>query len=177
MLDVYADISVSNEGKEDQIVRVGHAEANSGRADEKGFPMRIVAEYEAVGLRPDVAPQKDTQHPSRNDEPLPIVLEKEIGCLLPFVLCQNAPQIVPTSVGGSHVHAPHVDLIASQHQRGRRWRPKRITGRHTCQSRHTCPFSCSFFLSCSSRSISLLRNSSRRRTSEDSRSSCPAARA
>jgi hypothetical protein len=76
MLDVYSDISVANEGKEDQIVRVGRAEANPGCADEKGFPMRIVAKYEAVGLRTQVAPQKNTHYPSRDDEPLPIVLEK-----------------------------------------------------------------------------------------------------
>jgi hypothetical protein len=78
MLDVYADISVANEGKEDQIVRVGRAEANPGRANEIGFPMRIVAKFETVGLCTQVAPQKDTQHPSRNDEPLPIALEKQI---------------------------------------------------------------------------------------------------
>lgn len=76
MLDVYADISVANEGEEDKIVRVGRAEANPRCADEKGFPMRIVAKYEAVGLHTQVAPQKDAQHPSRNDEPLPIALEK-----------------------------------------------------------------------------------------------------
>jgi hypothetical protein len=57
-------------------VRVRHAEANPGCPDEKGFPMRIVAKYEAARLHTQVAPQEDTQHPSGNDEPLPIALKK-----------------------------------------------------------------------------------------------------
>src|SRR5215207_981004 len=84
-----------------------------------------------------------------------------IGCLLPFVFCQNPPQVVPMSVSRSHVDAPHVYLVASQRQRGRWWRPKRGTGRHTRGShRASCSFSCwrySISLLLTPRGVGLLR--------------------
>ena len=38
--------------------------------------MRIVAKNEAARLHTQVAPQEDTQHTSRSDEPLPIALKE-----------------------------------------------------------------------------------------------------
>jgi hypothetical protein len=110
-LDVNADLPATGECEENQTVRVGRAKANLEVAGKVRFPVRVVAEAETAGMPAQITPQNSSQHPSRDDEALPVTLEEEIGCLLSFVAGQEAPQDVLAGVSGPHIYAPHVDFV------------------------------------------------------------------